>query len=168
MKTPICDICIKSGMLCPACQKHLESGRISPRDVELSQHLYALVKEGTLPDTISLLQTFEIDDTVVVVVPPDDVGTLIGRGGKIVKQLQKAMHLKLRVVAQTTDARRIVHDLLYPAKVVAVNKLYLPDGTIRKKMRIRTEGKKKLPMNLKTVTGIIERMTAETVEIVTE
>ena len=168
MKTPICDICLKSGMLCSGCKKNLETGRITDLDVILSQQLFLLSQEFNISKTITFFQAFEEQGTAIMVINEEDVGSIIGKGGKIIKQLQRNIGMKIRVVAHTTDSKRITEDLLYPARVTGINRLYLPSGEMRKKLRIHLKDKKKLPMDLKSVETIVLKMTNESVEIIPE
>jgi len=168
MKTPICDICLKSGILCSGCREKLSSGLITDLDVLVSKQLFLLSGEYNIPRTITFFKAFEEGGAVIVVVNAEDVGSIIGKGGKIIKQLQRNIGQKVRVVAHTTDSKKIAEDLLYPARVTGVNRLYLPSGEIRKKLRIHMRDKKKLPMDLKSVETIIQKMTNESVEIIAE
>ncbi len=168
MKTPICDICLKSGMLCSGCNEKLETGRISDLDVTLSQQLFLLSQQYNISNTITFFHAFEEQGTAIMVVNEEDLGSIIGKGGKIIKQLQRNMGMKIRVVAHTTDSKRVIEDLLYPARVTGVNRLYLPGGEMRKKLRIHLKEKKKLPMNLKSVETIVLKMTNESVDIIPE
>jgi transcription antitermination factor NusA-like protein len=164
MRTPICEICLKSGILCPGCQEKLSSGEISQLDVDMSKLLYKIVNEYNVPKDFLFVKTYEVDDLIILVVGKNDVGNIVGKGGKILKILQKELHNKIRVVEDTKNIRKMAEDLLYPARVVGINIIFLPEGE-RKRIRILHEDSNRLPIELSMAEGIIKTLTGEEITI---
>lgn len=167
MKTPICEICLKSGILCPGCQGKLTNGDISELDVNISKLLYKLISEYNIPKDITFIKAWEFDDIIILVVGINDVGSVVGKGGKILKILQKELQRKIRVVEDTDDVRKMVNDLLYPARVIGVNIIYLPKGQ-KRKIRISHDDEKRLPMELSKAKDIIRTLTGEEIDIIVD
>jgi len=168
MKSPICDICLKSGILCPGCQEKVNKGEITELEAEISLRLYNLLDKYKMPQELTFHKAIETDDTVILVVGENQIGTIIGKGGKIVKSLQKELNKKIRVIENTDDIKKIAQDLIHPARIMGINILYLPDGGTKKKLRIPVEDEKKLPIDTSIVEDIILRMTGESVNVVIE
>ncbi|HOP08881.1 MAG TPA: transcription elongation factor NusA [Candidatus Methanofastidiosa archaeon] len=164
MRTPICEICLKSGILCPGCQEKLASGEISQLDVDMSKLLYRIVNQYNVPKDFRFVKAYEFEDLIVLIVGKDDVGAIVGKGGKILKILQKEFHNKIRVIEDTNDIRKMAEDLLFPARIVGVNIIFLPEGK-RKRIRISQEDTKRLPIELKAAEGIIKALTGEDITI---
>ncbi|RZN46189.1 transcription elongation factor NusA [archaeon] len=168
MKSPICDICLKSGILCPGCQEKVIKGEISELEVEISLKLYNLLQKYKMPQELTFHKAIETDDTVVLVVGENQIGTIVGKGGKVVKSLQKDLEKKIRVIENTDDIKKIAQDLIHPARIAGINILYLPGGGTKKKLRIPVEDEKKLPIDTSIVEDIILRMAGESVDVVIE
>jgi len=164
MRTPICEICLKSGILCPGCQEKLTEGKITQLDVDISILLYNIVNQYNIPKDFQFVKAHDIDDIVILVVGRNDVGNVVGRGGKILKIVQKELHKKIRVVQDTQDVREIAEDLLYPARIVGVNIIYLPEGET-KRIRISPEDANRLPMTVEKAKDIINTLTGEEINI---
>ncbi|MHC1605146.1 MAG: KH domain-containing protein [Candidatus Methanofastidiosia archaeon] len=168
MKTPICEICLKSGIMCPGCQEKLSRGEISELDARISKILLELVDKYKVASDFTFVKAIETDALVTIVVGKNEIGRIVGKGGKLIKGLQKELQKKIRVVEDTKDVRRIAQDLVHPARILGINFLYLPDGSVRKKLRIPVEDERRLPANTKVLEGIILDLADETIEIAFE
>jgi len=164
MRTPICEICLKSGILCPGCQEKVTTGEITQLDVEISKILHKIDTQYGLPKDFQFLKSYVFDDLLIIVVGKNDVGNIVGKGGKILKILQKELNNKIRVIESTDNVRKILEDLLYPARIVGINIIYLPDGE-RKRVRISHEDRKRLPIDLEKAKDIIKVLTGEEITI---
>jgi transcription antitermination factor NusA-like protein len=152
--------------LCPGCQEKVNKGEITELEAEISLRLYNLLDKYKMPQELTFHKAIETDDTVILVVGENQIGTIIGKGGKIVKSLQKELNKKIRVIENTDDIKKIAQDLIHPARIMGINILYLPDGGTKKKLRIPVEDEKKLPIDTSIVEDIILRMTGESVNVV--
>ena len=68
MVLPVCDVCLKSGMLCQGCENKLKSGEITQMDLDIAKILYR-VGDGK----IGFKKTIEIGDMVIIVTEKDQV-----------------------------------------------------------------------------------------------
>ena len=84
MVLPVCDVCLKSGILCQGCENKLKSGEISQLDLDIAKVLFKL-GDGKL----GFKKTIEVGDIVIIVTEKDQVGKLIGKSGKIVRELSR-------------------------------------------------------------------------------
>ncbi len=168
MKTPVCNICLKTGILCPRCQKMLASGEISENEVKISKLLYELTNKYNIAKNITFVRAIEFDNLLILVVGKNDVYEFVRKGGMIIKSLQQNLQTKIRIIEDTKNIKKIVLDLIYPVRILGVNIVYLPDGTKRKKLRIPLDDEKRLPISLKKVKEIVYEITKESIEIVTE
>lgn len=167
MKAPICEICLKSGILCLGCEEKLKKGIITELDVKISKLLYELEEEHHIRD-ITFVKAVESRSLIVIIVGEGEIGNLIGKGGKTVKFLQRALRKKIRIIEDTDDIRKIIQDLLHPARILGMNILYLPSGDKRYKVRIPKEDERRVPTNVQSAEEIISKLTDLEVEIAFE
>jgi transcription antitermination factor NusA-like protein len=164
MKAPICDICLKSGILCLGCEEKVKKGIITELDVKISKHLYELEQEHHIRD-ITFVKAVESKSLIVIIVGEGDIGNLIGKGGKTVKSLQRALKKKIRIIEDTDDVRKIIQDLLHPARILGMNILYLPSGEKTYKIRVPKEDERRIPTNVQSAEEIISKLTNLTIQI---
>lgn len=162
MSPPICDICANSGILCSACEKKLQEGRITQLEVDLSQILYKLTS-----GEVSFDGAIELDNVVIIFVEKKDIGKIIGKKGVNIKKLSKKLNKQVRVVG-TGDIREAICDFIAPAKVKEINRVYQPDGAEIQRVKIDIQDQKKLRMKPEEIKKIITALTNTKVELVFE
>ena len=167
MKAPICDICLKSGILCLGCEEKLKRGTITELDVKISKLLYQLEEEHHIRD-ITFSRAVESRNLIVIIVGKGEIGNLIGKGGKTVKFLQRSLRKKIRIIEDTDDTRKIIQDLLHPARVLGMNILYLPSGENQYKVRIPKEDERRIPTTVKSAEEIITKLVKQKIKIAFE
>ncbi len=67
LKTPICNFDAKTGILCDMCENKLESGQITPSDVEGSMILAKLAQSNSEIDKMTLFGSKEIENEVILI-----------------------------------------------------------------------------------------------------
>lgn len=163
MVLPVCDVCLKSGMLCQGCENKLKSGEITQIDLDIAKLLYK-VGDGK----IGFKKTIEIGDVVIIVTEKDQVGKLIGKGGKIVRAISKKIGKKVRVVGENSDLKSVSTDILAPARISGINIVYGKDGKEKYKIRIMREDARRIPAKLSLLNDIIQKLTNEETIIVVD
>jgi len=108
------------------------------------------------------LKSYILDGFMVVVFEAGSLGSNI-RLGKLSKALGEKFGKKVRVVEKGGDQKIIAGQLLYPARVMGVNTLWLPDGSTRYTVRISRGDLRHLPASIeileKVLTQIFGRQT---------
>ncbi len=160
MKTPICNVCVKSDVLCSSCQEKLDEGEISELDVKISRLLHDLSKEhGSLKDS-EIIKTYEAEDVIVILTAEGDGAKVVGRNGDIVKELADELGKSIRVVENSEDDYKVMKGLLSPAEVESVNTVFKPDGQA-KKIVVDEQYKGKTSMTSDELQEIISDITGE-------
>ena len=96
MKGIICNNCLQSETLCPECNKKLEQGIITKKDIDISRIIYNLSKKVKSLENIKLLKT--VDATVLTIICGSGDGPmLVGRGGSVVKVLAKHFKKNIKI-----------------------------------------------------------------------
>ncbi|MGA2676404.1 MAG: transcription elongation factor NusA [Methanobacterium sp.] len=163
MVLPVCDVCLKSGMLCQGCENKLKSGEITQMDLDIAKLLYKL-GEGK----IGFKKTIEIGDTVIIVTDKEQVGKLIGKSGKIVREISRSIEKKVRVVGENSDLRSVARDILAPARLSGINIVYGKEGQKKYKIRVMAEDSRRIPGRLDFLNSIIKELTSEDTLVVVD
>ena len=161
MVLPVCDVCLKSGMLCQGCENKLKSGEITQIDLDIAKLLFKL-GEGK----IGFKKTIEIGDVVIIVTEKDQVGKIIGKSGKIVRAISKKIGKKVRVIGEGSDFKEIATDLVAPARISGINIVYGKDDEEKYKIRVMREDARRLPAKLDVLNNIMNQLTDKKTVIV--
>jgi transcription antitermination factor NusA-like protein len=125
--------------MCESCSSALTQGKITRRDVEVSRVFQKLEDRGLVKGP-SFHKTVEAGD-LVLVLTRERVGPLVGKQGRVIRQVSQEIGRKVRVV-NTRDARTALQDLVFPARLIGLNVVYAPEGEITKLVIPRGDAEK--------------------------
>ena len=165
MKTPICAFDAKTGILCNMCESRLNTGQITEYDVKGSIILTELAQKIPEIDKMTLVNSKEIDDEVILILKPSDVRT-IRSNSKLYDLIQNSFKKNIWIVESDATDRRLLENLFYPARINNINFIWLPDGNkltrvvIDKKINNITNNKieiiKKISLTIKNIELVID------------
>ena len=144
-------------MLCPSCEAKVKSGEVTDLDIKVANILLNLEPKYPVLEDLYFHKAVEVDDVVVLLVNPQDVSKLLGYGGKIIRAVGEELGKKVRVLAHGVDERTFLEDLFAPATIVAINKIWLPDGTTETRV-ILSNKSRKLPLNIESLKKIAKEI----------
>jgi len=151
VKTPICLFDLKTGILCPSCEEKLKTGVISELDIEVAKALLKLESQHRqLLQDVTFYKAYIVDDVLAILVEQRDVPKLISKGGRAIRELGEIFGKKVRVLSYRSSFREFLEELLAPASIRAINRIWLPDGTNEVKVVISYAGKR-APIDFETV-----------------
>jgi len=161
----ICYFCLRSGILCSKCQEKLRSGEISELDLKVARILLSLEKTYPLLQGVYFHKAVEANGILALIVGRGDMPRLLSYGGKIIKEIGQKTGANIRVLEHGVDDRKFLEDIFAPLNIVAMNRIWLPDGStetrvILKKMRRRTSDIKAAALKelVKKVRGMTLRI----------
>ncbi len=167
METPLCDNCLTGDPLCQACSEKLEKGEITELDKTLSRTLYSIDKEYNLGD-ITFKKSIEANNLIVMIVGKEDVGRVVGKRGKIVRILRRKVNKKIRVVGDTDDLKVFVAELIYPAKLVGIDRIFPVSEEPINRVRIEKSSRDKIPALTEEIETALSKIKKENTKIVFE
>lgn len=126
MKYPLDKICIKSGLYCPSCQRKLDSGEVASDEVEVLKALIELEDELKFLKKGEYVKSVSIGDKAIVFIKDEFT---IEEKRKLEEELSQKLDRRVRVVEHTNDLKRLVEQILYPATLYGINRVWIPDGS---------------------------------------
>lgn len=127
MKTPICSFDAKTGTLCSRCEDKLRSGHLTQADVECAVKLVKIAERDQEINKFTMINAYHVNGDIVLVLQRSDLSTLrsnVELSRKIQQQFQSKVWF---VEAEATD-KRFLENLFFPARILTINLIWLPDG----------------------------------------
>jgi transcription antitermination factor NusA-like protein len=156
---------MKSNVLCSGCDEKLKKGKISELDVKISRLLYKLKDKYNL-ENANFTKAIDLG-RVVLVLTNKDVGLLIGREGKVVAEISQAVGKKVRIAEMRGDIKKTIADIVAPAKILGINKIYRKEGNLYK-VRFSRREIQQLPVDINTLEKALKSLLESEVMIVFE
>jgi len=140
--------------LCPKCEAKLRSGELSRTDVDVSYMLAKNLGKFPILDKITLRKASEEEGELVLMVGLGEMST-VRSDPDFTRNLEETLGRKLWFTEADTDDRRFVEHLLFPARIMMMNTVWLPDGS--KIMKVIIPGRKttRFPIDLEKVKKIV-------------
>jgi len=127
LRTPFHEFCLRSGVLCEACQKKIASGRFSNLDIDISKILMS-VEEGQ-PEALEFLRSYSEKGAVLVELRRGSMSALAGEAGSVQERIRKRTKRAVAIFEEGEPLRAVAERLLYPAKISSMRTSWLPGGT---------------------------------------
>ncbi|MEM2907198.1 MAG: hypothetical protein QW739_03875 [Candidatus Odinarchaeota archaeon] len=163
--TPICNFCAQTGMLCQSCQDKLNGGIVDEKDIELAKQLIKLEPQFPSLKDVNISKIINFADFKILIVEKGCISGIIGPKGKILKNLEKTINKKIRVIEKGSSYMKIIEDLLSPIRVLGINKVFLPTGDMIQKVILKKP--RGLNINVDTVQleNLVYSLTGNTVRL---
>jgi len=165
VKAALCSFCLKSGILCPSCQKKLRSGVVSEIDLQTARMLLLLESMYPPLQDVYFHKSVEAEDILAIVVGRGDVARLLSYGGKIIKALGEKMGKKIRVLEHEVDDRKFLEDLFAPLSIITINTIWLPDGTTETRAILKKRRGRTPKINVKALKEIAKKLRGITLRV---
>ena len=157
MDLPLCSFDLRTGMFCPQCSEKLRRGLYDDLDIKVMKKLLELEKKFTKLQNAGYVKSVNGGDTVFVILRDGDLRELgIREIAQIRKALSKELEKPVRIVEDHPDPLKFVERLSAPARIVAVNKIWLPDGS--EEIRIIFDHERNLKMSEEAVIKVLEEV----------
>jgi transcription antitermination factor NusA-like protein len=154
LKLPICSFDAKIGVLCPKCEAKVSSGELTKTDAEVSFALAKLTGKHPALDKVTLRKAFNVDGETVLLLGQGDTA-LLRSNPKLMQAIQEALGRRVWTTEADSDDRRFLESLLFPARVMTMNTVFVPDGSKIMKVIIPGRRTSKFPVDLEKVKNIV-------------
>lgn len=167
MKTALCNLCIKSGILCPKCQEKVSSGEVSDIDIKVARILLSLEEKYSPLQKIEFYKAYEADNVLAIVVGRGFSKLFQADEGKISRDVAEKVGKRIRVFENRGDNRAFLEELFAPVTITTINKIWLPDGT--QETRVVLPGRsRKLPLKAEVLRDLAKDIRGITLRIAFE
>ena len=148
----------------------VDSGEIDSREVDIMKALIELEESGNqLLKKAVYHKAYFIDSQMIVIVMDLGVGTSVPVYTKYARNIERELSSKLgvrvKLIPRTSDLRGLALHLLYPARVLGVNTLWLPDGSVEYVVRVSRRDKRFLEKNRKFFEMILAELAGKKVRV---
>ncbi len=130
MEFPICSFDLRTGVLCPKCERKLQTGEITQLDIKVMQVLSEVERLMPQLSSTTYVKSVEHDGNVYIVFNDGDLSKLNpAQQAAVRKKISEAMKMRVKLLENSRDPYVFIQKLLAPARIAAINKIWLPDQT---------------------------------------
>ncbi|BCU68300.1 transcription elongation factor NusA [Sulfolobales archaeon HS-7] len=164
MKLPLDYVCINSGLLCDRCQSLVDEGQIDDFEIEVMKSLIEIEGEVRELKDSTYNKSLQVNNLIIVVVTsgPDMTQQ---KWVKVAKMLHEKLGKKVRIIENTNNIKQGVIQVMFPARVLGVNTVWLPDGSVQHIVRITKEDKKVLPASDSELETLLSKLYSTQIKI---
>jgi transcription antitermination factor NusA-like protein len=165
VKTILDAFCVKSGILCRRCEEKLQKGLITQLDLKVIQRMVELEKDHPVLEDVTYHRSVEAADMMAVLVDKKDMPRLLGGGAKVVRELSESFGKRVKLISFGGDDRAFLEDLFSPLSILAINTVWIPDGSTETKVILTGRRPRKMPVDLDMVQTIAKDLIGMTLRI---
>ena len=127
MKTPICTFDAKTGILCAKCETKLRLGHLTHADIEGAMKITKIAEHNQDVNKFTMISAAKVDDDFILILRGSDI-IVLRTNTSLSKKFEDEFQSKVWFVEAEATDRRFIENLFFPAKVLTVNLIWLPDG----------------------------------------
>ena len=139
MKYPLDKICIKSGVYCSSCQRKIDSGEVTSDDIEVLKALIELEDKLKFMKKGEFVKAVNLKDKSIVFVRNEFT---VEEKKQLEEELSSLLDKKVRVVEYIGDLKKLIEQILYPATLYGINRVWITGGSEIIKIRVSRRDKK--------------------------
>jgi len=127
LKTPICTFDAKTGILCAKCETKLRLGHLTHADIEGAMKITKIAEHNQDVNKFTMISAAKVDDDFILILRGSDI-IVLRTNTSLSKKFEDEFQSKVWFVEAEATDRRFIENLFFPAKVLTVNLIWLPDG----------------------------------------
>ena len=140
MKIPICTFDAKTAILCAKCETRLRSGQLTDIDIEGAIKITKLAERNQDVNKFTMTSASKVDEDFIITLSGPDI-TTIRSNSTLSKKFEDEFQSKVWFIEAETNDKRFIENLFFPIRVLAVNLIWLPDGSKLTKVIISASNK---------------------------
>jgi len=165
VKTILDNFCVKSGILCSKCEEKLRRGLVTQLDLKVIKILSELEKEYPLLQDVSFHKSAEVGNTLAILVDKRDIGNMLSYHGKILRAIGEKTGRRIKILGYGGDARGFLEDLFNPFSILAINTIWLPDGSTETKVILSGRNPRHMPVDFDVIRKLAKEIRGLTLRI---
>ena len=164
MQSTVCEVCLKSKILCNACHSKLENGLITEEEIEIARYIYKLSEKMKSIKNVNILRIIN-SNVLVIITGRGDAPKLVGKSGSVVKKIASRFKKPIRILEEAPNFQDFVEEMIFPAPVNGINTLYRNNEEIIR-IRVPAVQKNHLLLNPDSFSQIISNFYNKKAELV--
>ncbi|MCD6261338.1 MAG: hypothetical protein J7J28_06120 [Thaumarchaeota archaeon] len=157
MEFPLCTFDLKTGIFCSRCREKIRQGLYDEFDIKVMRLLLELEKRFPRLQKAGYVKAVDGKETILIVLKE---GSLREVRFKDLASLRRILSEKLgkhvRIVEDSSDVVRFIEGVITPARIVAVNKIWLPDGS--EEMRVILDSRRNLKVGVNSLIEVVKKV----------
>ncbi|MEM4236235.1 MAG: hypothetical protein QW823_00325 [Candidatus Caldarchaeum sp.] len=156
LEFPVCVFDLKTGVLCSKCEQKIREGELTPTDLEIMRFFLELEKKFPHISSLKYVRSLAADGYLFVFFErgfsslPADVQTSLRN------ELGLRTGLRVKLMDISRDLNTFLQSLVAPARLLAINKVWLPDQTTEVKAVVDDERSVGAPPNV--LSAIVQKV----------
>jgi transcription antitermination factor NusA-like protein len=155
MKVPICNVCLNSDILCMACKRKKDEGKVTESDIKISKVINEIAKTFRPLNEVEIKKVVEGKNISVLICRKGDGARLVGKDGVMIKKLSKLTGKTLRVVEESGDVKEFIQNLVNPVPVIGLNVIYKPGKEV---LKIIIPRGRNIPMSKESFSEVVNHV----------
>ncbi len=164
MKLPICGFDAKNAVLCPQCERKVDSGELTQADVDASIILAKIAKSNNEIENFTLHSCKEFEGNFVLSLAKNDIME-IRQSRTIYRLLQDQFKGKIWLVEADETDKKFIEDLFFPTKILSINSVWAIGGIQKTKAVVSGKWTPRFPIDTKKVIQIVKNARNLDIEI---
>jgi transcription antitermination factor NusA-like protein len=149
LEFPVCTFDLRTGVLCSKCEAKLRGGELTQTDLTVMKALLEHERHDPRISSLSYVRSFRLNNKLFVVLREGGPSRLPQEVlEKMREAVSRATGLDTQLIEEFRDLNRFIQSLIAPARVVTVNRVWLPDQTEEIRVVVDDERSVKTPTNL--------------------
>lgn len=157
MKTPICTFDAKTGILCAKCETKLRLGHLTHADIEGAMKITKIAEHNQDVNKFTMISAAKVDDDFILILRGSDI-IVLRTNTSLSKKFEDEFQSKVWFVEAEATDRRFIENLFFPAKVLTVNLIWLPDGNKLTKAIVTDGNHSELESNVEKIKKIAKEI----------
>ncbi|MCS7125503.1 MAG: hypothetical protein NZ929_01115 [Aigarchaeota archaeon] len=157
MEFPLCIFDLKSGILCPRCEEKVRKGLYDELDIRIMRLLLELEKELPKLSKTGFVKAVDGGDIVFIIMKEDSLKNIDQDTLHMIrKKLREKLEKNVKIVEDDRSIPRFIEKLVAPARVVTINKIWLPDGS--EEMRVILDRERSLKTSVPSIIEVVKKV----------
>lgn len=154
MEIPVCAFDLKTGIFCERCEEKIRRGEVSELDIRVMRSLLELEKTFHQLQSMCYVKSVDTKDAIAVVLRNGNLGAVSQQSLALLRRkLSDSLGKNVRLVEDSSDIGRFLEPLVAPARIVAINKIWLPDNSME--IRIILDEDRGLKLSVESIQEIV-------------
>ncbi len=126
MKLPIDEMCAKSGVLCPKCQRLVREKKVTSLEVELSKLIANTVAKNKKYRNLELYRVLRLKNAAILLIKSGQKELYTDPSVSLINVISDKLGTDIVLLEKTKDTKKLVETIVAPATPISITKVFIP------------------------------------------